>query len=179
MSVALGIDLGTTNSMAYIYRTGGLEKVPIPDGSSSLPSCIAFTPVQELYGNAARNHTLTKPEEVAAFSKRLIGKAFDDPEVQEDIANFPFQIKESEGRPYYVFPRQNTTIAMTPEQISGKLLKYIKESAEIFVREHITQAVITVPAKFGAQQREATLKAVSECTDLQLLQIIDLRGLHC
>lgn len=158
MSKIVGIDLGTTNS-CVAYMTGGKpEVIPSKEGGRTVPSVVAYESDNKdiFVGIPAKNQMITNPDQTFYSIKRLIGRRFDDPEVQKDKAVLPFEIrKSSKGGVELKFGEE----WVTPEVISARILGKIKNDAEAFLGEELKEAVITVPAYFDDSQRQATKNA--------------------
>lgn len=157
MGKIIGIDLGTTNS-AMAYMSGGKPNIiPNAQGGRLTPSVVAVDDKGEiLVGAPAKNQAITNPEGTIYSVKRLIGRSWNDPEVQRDKELLPFQMRESKSGGVEVKMGDKW---YTPQEISAKILGKMKEDAEEFLGEKVTEAVITVPAYFDDSQRQATKDA--------------------
>ena len=158
MSKIIGIDLGTTNSCVAIASGGTPEVIANKEGGRTTPSVIAITVdnKEELVGMTAKNQMVTNPEQTFYSIKRLIGRRFDDPEVQRDVKNMPFKLrKSSKGGIEVNFGDK----WLVPEAVSARVLAKIKTDAEAYLGEEVKEAVITVPAYFDDSQRQATKNA--------------------
>lgn len=157
MSKIVGIDLGTTNSAVAVMKGGKPEVIPNSQGGRLTPSVVAIGEDDELLvGAPAKNQAITNPENTIYSVKRLIGRSWDDPEVQKDKKNLPFEMREGK--------RSGIEIKfgdewVTPQEISAKVLQKIKKDAEEQLGEEVKDAVITVPAYFDDSQRQATKDA--------------------
>ncbi len=170
MGKVIGIDLGTTNSCVSVMEGGKPKVLENAEGANTTPSIVAFTSDDErLVGLPAKRQGVTNPTNTFYAIKRLIGRRFDDPDVQKDLKLAPFKIVkgptgdawvESHGKQY------------SPQQISAFILQKMKESAEAKLGEKVTQAVITVPAYFNDAQRQAT-KDAGKIAGLEVLRIIN------
>lgn len=170
MGKVLGIDLGTTNSCMAIMEGGKPTVVPNAEGGRTTPSVVAFTKAGEiLVGQLAKRQAITNPENTVFSVKRLIGRRYDDAMVQKAKNILPYVIAKGEkddariqikGKPY------------TPQEISAMILKKLKQDAEAYLGEKITDAVITVPAYFNDSQRQAT-KDAGRIAGLNVLRIIN------
>ena len=170
MGKVIGIDLGTTNSCVAVMDGGKPKVLENAEGANTTPSIVAFTADDErLVGLPAKRQGVTNPTNTFYAIKRLIGRRFDDPEVQKDLKLAPFKIVkgptgdawvESHGKQY------------SPQQISAFILQKMKESAEAKLGEKVDQAVITVPAYFNDAQRQAT-KDAGKIAGLEVLRIIN------
>jgi len=157
MGKVIGIDLGTTNSAVAVIEGDSYEVIDNADGGSTTPSIVAFTDDGEiLVGEAAKNQAVTNPENTFYAVKRLIGRRFDDPEVQKMIKTAPFKIIKADNGDAWV---QAGDKKYAPAQISAEVLKYMKKTAEDYLGEDVTDAVVTVPAYFNDSQRQATRDA--------------------
>jgi len=168
-SPVVGIDLGTTNSLvAVMGATGQPEIIPGPDGSKIVPSVVSVSPTGEvLVGAAARDALLTSPERTVYSAKRLMGRGHAD--VQDELALFPFHI--AEGSESVIRLRLGDRV-FTPPQVAAEILRHLKENAEVYLGQEITQAVITVPAYFNDAQRQAT-KDAGRIAGLEVLRLVN------
>jgi len=157
MAKILGIDLGTTNSCMAVMEGGQPTVIPNAQGQRTTPSVVAIDAKgEEIVGITAKNQIVTNPENTVYSVKRLIGRRWDDPEVQKDINLFPFKVrKSSKGGIEIKFGED----WVPPEVISAKILAKMKADAEEYLGEKVTEAVITVPAYFDDSQRQATKNA--------------------
>ena len=179
MGRAIGIDLGTTFCCSAIYREGRSEVIPNQQGTRTTPSYFAMTADGEiLIGHAARNQASRNVKNTVFDAKRLIGRSFNDPAVQEDMKHWPFSViaehPKDGGEPVPVIELKSRgeTQRFYPQAISAQLLKRIKEDAETYLGEAVTSAVITVPAYFNNQQRQAT-KDAGRIAGLNVLRIVN------
>ena len=170
MSKIIGIDLGTTNSCVAIME-GSLAKVlENTEGARTTPSVVAFTDENEkLIGQPAKRQAVTNPENTIFAVKRLIGRNFDDPTVKKDIEAAPFKIVNSEKGDAWI---ESKGEKYSPSQISAFILQKMKETAEKYLGQTVTKAVITVPAYFNDAQRQAT-KDAGKIAGLEVLRIIN------
>lgn len=170
MSRIIGIDLGTTNSCAAVVDVTKPVVIPNREGARTTPSVVAFTESGDrLVGQIARRQSMTNPENTAYAVKRLIGRRFDSEEVRWARTLVPYPIVESENGDAWVRIRERD---MSPEEVSALILREIKEFAEEFLGEEVTQAIITVPAYFDDSQRQAT-KDAGTIAGLEVLRIIN------
>jgi molecular chaperone DnaK len=170
MSHIIGIDLGTTNSCVSILENNKPIVITNPEGGRTTPSVVAVTQSGErLVGQAARRQAVTNPENTVFGVKRLIGRKFDSPEVQADVGVLPYKVKKAAGGGVTV---QMNGKAHTPAEISSFILANIKKTAEEYLGETVTDAVITVPAYFNDSQRQAT-KDAGKISGLNVLRIIN------
>jgi len=169
MSKVVGIDLGTTNSVVAFVQAGKPEVITSKEGSRLVPSVVAVDAKTEIVGVTAKNQMVTNPEQTFYSIKRLIGRKWNDPEVQRDVKLLPFKLRESsKGGVEIKFGDK----WVTPEVISAKVLAKIKSDAEAYLGESIKDAVITVPAYFDDSQRQAT-KNAGQIAGLNVLRIIN------
>eukprot|EP01012_Entosiphon_sulcatum_P015694 TRINITY_DN2065_c0_g1_i1.p1 TRINITY_DN2065_c0_g1~~TRINITY_DN2065_c0_g1_i1.p1 ORF type:complete len:891 (-),score=231.98 TRINITY_DN2065_c0_g1_i1:95-2746(-) len=172
---AIGIDLGTTYSCVAIWRNQRVEIIPNDQGNRTTPSYVAFTEDSErLVGDPARNQISKNAENTVYDAKRLIGRKFDDREVQNDLPTWPFKVIKGEKglASIEVDVRKGEKRAFSPEEISGIILSRLKSTAELFLGKKVTKAVITVPAYFNDAQRTST-KLAGKFAGLEVLRIIN------
>ncbi len=174
MSKVIGIDLGTTNSCVAIMEGPGADKdvrvIENAEGARTTPSMVAFTDGGErLVGQSAKRQAVTNPSNTLYAIKRLIGRRFDDPMVEKDKGLVPYQIVRGDNGDAWVDARGEK---YAPSQISAFILGKMKETAEAYLGEPVTQAVITVPAYFNDSQRQAT-KDAGRIAGLEVLRIIN------
>lgn len=156
MAKVVGIDLGTTNSAVAFIQAGKPEVITSKEGSRLIPSVVAIDNKSEIVGITAKNQMVTNPEQTFYSIKRLIGRRFDDAEVQKDVDLLPFEIRKGDkGGVEIKFGEE----WVSPEVISARVLAKIKTDAEAYLGEKVTEAVITVPAYFDDSQRQATKNA--------------------
>ncbi|MBB5517644.1 molecular chaperone DnaK [Amphiplicatus metriothermophilus] len=170
MGKVIGIDLGTTNSCVAVMEGKEPKVIENAEGSRTTPSVVAFTEDGErLIGQPAKRQAVTNPENTFFAIKRLIGRRFDDPIVQKDIGMVPYKIVKADNGDAWVESRGEK---YAPSQISAFVLQKMKETAEAYLGEPVTQAVITVPAYFNDSQRQAT-KDAGKIAGLEVLRIIN------
>ena len=170
MSKVIGIDLGTTNSCVSIMEGTQAKVLENAEGARTTPSVVAFTDTDEkLVGQPAKRQAVTNPENTIFAVKRLIGRNFEDPTVKKDIESAPFKIVNSEKGDAWIEARGQK---YSPSQISAFILQKMKETAEKYLGQEVTKAVITVPAYFNDAQRQAT-KDAGKIAGLEVLRIIN------
>jgi len=170
MSKVIGIDLGTTNSCVAVMEGKSAKVIENSEGARTTPSMVAFTESGErLVGQAAKRQAVTNPESTFFAIKRLIGRRFDDPMVAKDHDLVPYKIITGDNKDAWVESRGKK---YAPSQISAFILQKMKETAEAYLGETVTQAVITVPAYFNDSQRQAT-KDAGRIAGLEVLRIIN------
>jgi heat shock protein 1/8 len=171
--VAIGIDLGTTYSCVGIWRDNRCEIIANDQGNRTTPSYVAFSNDERLIGDGAKNQAAMNPTNTVYDAKRLIGRDYDDPILQQEIKGFPFTVNEdSSGKPIIEVEYKDEYKTFHPEEISAMVLTKMKETAESYVGETVTDAVITVPAYFNDGQRQAT-KDAGQISGLNVLRIIN------
>lgn len=170
---AVGIDLGTTYSAVGIYQNGRVEIIANDQGNRTTPSYVAFTDTERLIGDAAKNQAAMNPTNTVYDAKRLIGRKFDDPIVQSDMKLWPFTVvDDGSGKPKIKVDYKDGEKFLYPEEISAMVLTKMKETAEAYLGEPVTDVVITVPAYFGDSQRQAT-KDAGAIAGLNVLRIVN------
>jgi len=170
MAKAIGIDLGTTNSCVAVMEGGDPVVIANAEGSRTTPSVVAFTDSGDrLAGQIARRQAITNPENTIFAVKRLIGRRFEDPEVQKAMKILPYKVVRGENGDAWVEVRGKR---YSPAEISAFILQKMKQTAEDYLGEKITEAVITVPAYFNDSQRQAT-KDAGRIAGLNVLRIIN------
>ncbi|EOD51895.1 HSP70 chaperone protein [Neofusicoccum parvum] len=169
---AIGIDLGTTYSCVANYEGTNVEIIANEQGSFTTPSFVSFTPEERLIGEAAKNQAAMNPANTVFDVKRLIGRRFDDETVKKDIESWPFKITDHDGSPMVQVEYLNETKTFSPQEISAMVLGKMKEVAETKLGKKVEKAVITVPAYFNDNQRQAT-KDAGSIAGLNVLRIIN------
>jgi len=167
-SKVIGIDLGTTNSCVAIFDGKTAKVIENAEGQRTTPSVVAYSS-EVLVGAAAQRQRITNPENTLFAVKRLIGRRFEDSVVQKDIKIMPYKIVESDNSDAWI---QIDGKKMSPEQVSSEILKKMKKTAEDYLGEEVTEAVITVPAYFNDAQRQAT-KDAGRIAGLNVRRIIN------
>jgi len=169
MSKIIGIDLGTTNSCVAIVENGTTKIIENSEGARTTPSIVAYTENEILVGASAKRQSVTNPKNTVYAAKRLIGRKFKESAVQKDIDLMPYEIMESSNGDAWVRAQGKE---LAPPQISAEVLRKMKKTAEDYLGETVTKAVITVPAYFNDQQRQAT-KDAGAIAGLEVLRIIN------
>ena len=168
----IGIDLGTTFSCIGVYRNAAVEIIPNEKGDRTTPSVVSFLDGDIYVGEQTEYKRLKDPKNKIYAVKRIIGRNFDDEEVQEDIRAFSYKIvSDYLGRPV-IEVNSNGIKRYSPEQIAAKILAKLKQSAESFLGQNIKKVVITVPAYFTERQKQAT-KNAGEIAGLEVIKIIN------
>ena len=170
MGKVIGIDLGTTNSCVAVVEGGDPQVITNSEGGRTTPSMVAFAENGErLSGQVARRQAVTNPENTVFAIKRLIGRRFDDSDVQQAATVLPYQVVRSENGDAWVECREKQ---YNPAEISAFILQKMKQTAEDYLGEEVTEAVITVPAYFNDSQRQAT-KDAGKIAGLEVKRIIN------
>ncbi|TCS66205.1 molecular chaperone DnaK [Primorskyibacter sedentarius] len=169
MAKVIGIDLGTTNSCVAIMDGSQPRVIENAEGARTTPSIVAFTDDERLVGQPAKRQAVTNPENTVFGVKRLIGRRNDDPDLAKDRKNMPFEVIDGGNGDAWVRAKGEK---YSPSQISAFILQKMKETAESYLGEEVTQAVITVPAYFNDAQRQAT-KDAGKIAGLEVLRIIN------
>ena len=169
MAKVIGIDLGTTNSCISIMDGAQPRVIENAEGARTTPSIVAFTDAERLVGQPAKRQAVTNPENTIFGVKRLIGRRNDDADLAKDKKNLPFAVVDGGNGDACVKAQDET---YSPSQISAFILQKMKETAEAYLGEDVTQAVITVPAYFNDAQRQAT-KDAGKIAGLEVLRIIN------
>jgi molecular chaperone DnaK len=169
MAKVIGIDLGTTNSCVSIMDGSQPRVIENAEGARTTPSIVAFTDGERLVGQPAKRQAVTNPENTVFGVKRMVGRRFDDKHLKKDMKNLPFTIIDGGNGDAWVEAQGEK---FSPSQISAFVLQKMKETAEGYLGEEVTQAVITVPAYFNDAQRQAT-KDAGKIAGLEVLRIIN------
>jgi len=170
--VAIGIDLGTTFSCVGVFQNDRVEIIANDQGNRTTPSYVAFNESERLIGDSAKNQAAMNSENTVFDAKRLIGRKFNDQEIQKDMKHWPYKIVDKDNKPYIQVTYKNELKTFAPEEISSMVLVKMKEIAEDYLGEKVTDAVITVPAYFNDSQRQAT-KDAGAIAGLNVLRIIN------
>jgi molecular chaperone DnaK len=169
MSKIIGIDLGTTNSCVSVLENGVAKVIENSEGARTTPSIIAYTKDEVLVGATAKRQAVTNPKNTLYAVKRLIGRKFEEKEVQKDIDLMPYSIVKADNGDAWV---EANGEKIAPPQVSAEVLRKMKKTAEDYLGEPVTKAVITVPAYFNDSQRQAT-KDAGRIAGLEVLRIIN------
>nr|AHA36970.1 heat shock protein 70c [Leptinotarsa decemlineata] len=171
-TAAIGIDLGTTYSCVGVWQHGKVEIIANDQGNRTTPSYVAFTDSERLIGDAAKSQVAMNPKNTVFDAKRLIGRRFDDPKIQEDMKHWTFQVVNDAGKPKIQVEYKGEVKKFAPEGISSMILTKMKEIAETYLGGKVSDAVVTVPAYFNDSQRQAT-KDAGSIAGLNVLRIIN------
>ena len=172
MSEVIGIDLGTTFSCVGVWQNDRVEIISNDQGNRITPSYVAFTDTERLIGDAAKNQCGMNPENTLFDAKRMIGRRFDDREVQNDMKLWPFKVINDNGKPVFQCHYKGELKTFKPEEISSMVLSKMKETAEAYLGHPVKDAVITCPAYFNDAQRQAT-KDAGTIAGLNVVRIIN------
>jgi L1 cell adhesion molecule like protein len=169
---AIGIDLGTTYSCVGIWKNNTVEIIANDQGNRTTPSYVAFTESERLIGEAAKNQAAMNPENTVFDAKRLIGRKYDDPTVQEDMKLWPFKVVRDGSKPMIQVLFKGENKRFSAEEISSFVLTKMRQIAEAYLGKECKNAVVTVPAYFNDSQRQAT-KDAGTIAGLNVLRIIN------
>ncbi|XP_022098472.1 heat shock cognate 71 kDa protein-like [Acanthaster planci] len=171
---AIGIDLGTSYCRVGVFRNGEVEIIPNEQGNRNTPSYVAFTDTQRLIGDAAKKQAAMNPSNTVYDVKRLIGERFSESSVQSDLKNmhWPFAVVDDATKPKIQVEYKGKTKTFHPEEIIAMLLVKMKQTAEAYLGQTVTDAVISVPAFFSDSQRQAT-KDAGAIAGLNVLRLIN------
>ncbi|CAN0926594.1 Heat shock 70 kDa protein BIP1 [Linum grandiflorum] len=173
LGTVIGIDLGTTYSCVGVSRNGRVEIIANDQGNRITPSWVGFTDSGRLVGEAAKNQAPQNPERTVFDVKRLIGRRFEDGDVQKDMKLLPYRVVNKNGKPSVeVNVKDGETKSFTPEEMSSMILAKMKETAESYLGVKVENAVVTVPAYFNDAQRQAT-KDAGKIAGLNVVRIIN------
>ncbi|GIZ39863.1 hypothetical protein CKM354_000323000 [Cercospora kikuchii] len=168
----IGIDLGTTYSCVGIMKGGNVEILVNDQGNRITPSWVAWNDDERLVGDAAKNQFASNPHRTVFDIKRLIGRKYEEKDVQKDIKHFPYKVVNKGGQPRVKVDVKGEEKTFTPEEISSMILGKMKEVAESYLGETVTNAVVTVPAYFNDAQRAAT-KDAGTIAGLNVLRVVN------
>ncbi|EQL04043.1 hypothetical protein G6O67_008217 [Ophiocordyceps sinensis] len=168
----IGIDLGTTYSCVGVMQKGKVEILVNDQGNRITPSYVAFTKEERLVGDSAKNQAAANPTNTIFDIKRLIGRKFKDEQLQADIKHLPYKVTNKDGKPIVQVEVNGENKKFTPEEISAMVLGKMKEVAESYLGKKVTHAVVTVPAYFNDNQRQAT-KDAGIIAGLNVLRIVN------
>jgi L1 cell adhesion molecule like protein len=172
MKRAIGIDLGTTYSCVGVWQNDHVEIIANDQGNRTTPSYVSFNGEERLIGEAAKTSAASNPLNTVFDAKRLIGQKFNDPKVQSDMKHFSYTVVDKENKPTIEVAVSGEKRQFAPEEISSMVLGKMKEIAEAYIGDTVTDAVITVPAYFNDSQRQAT-KDAGTIAGLNVLRIIN------
>ena len=168
----VGIDLGTTYSCVGVMKNNTVEIIANDQGNRTTPSYVAFTEAERLIGEAAKNQSAMNPSNTVFDAKRLIGREFNDESVQSDLKSWPFSLSNKNGKPMINVAAMGENKLFSAEEISAMVLTKMKQTAEEYLGEDVENAVITCPAYFNDQQRQAT-KDAGAIAGLNVLRVIN------
>jgi len=172
MTRCIGIDLGTTYSCVGVWQNDHVEIIANDQGNRTMPSYVSFTADERLIGEAAKSAVASNPKNTVFDAKRLIGQKFNDEQVQKDMTHFTYDVINKDDKPYIQVEYKGETKVFSPEEISSMVLVKMKEVAEAYLGEKVTDAVVTVPAYFNDSQRQAT-KDAGSIAGLNVLRVIN------
>jgi L1 cell adhesion molecule like protein len=172
MTRCIGIDLGTTYSCVGVWQNDHVEIIANDQGNRTMPSYVSFTSDERLIGEAAKSAVASNPKNTVFDAKRLIGQKFNDEQVQKDMKHFTYDVINKDDKPYIQVEYKGETKVFSPEEISSMVLVKMKEVAEAYLGEKVTDAVVTVPAYFNDSQRQAT-KDAGSIAGLNVLRVIN------
>ncbi|KAI1341209.1 heat shock protein 70 family [Xylariaceae sp. FL0016] len=168
----IGIDLGTTYSCVGVMQKGQVNILVNDQGNRITPSYVAFTEDERLVGDAAKQQAASNPHNTIFDVKRFIGRKWEEKTLQSDLKHFPYKVIEKDGKPIVQVDVQGSPKKFTPEEISAVILGKMKEVAESYLGKKVTHAVVTVPAYFNDNQRQAT-KDAGTIAGLNVLRIVN------
>jgi heat shock protein 1/8 len=168
----IGIDLGTTYSCVGVWQNDRVEIIANNQGNRTTPSFVAFTDTERLLGDAAKNQVALNPLNTVFDAKRLIGRKFNEEQVQADIKHFSYKVVDKSGLPYIKVDYKGEEKTFSPEEISSMVLTSMKLTAEEYLGHTVSDAVVTVPAYFNDSQRQAT-KDAGAIAGLNIVRIIN------
>ncbi|CAE7231798.1 unnamed protein product [Rhizoctonia solani] len=168
----IGIDLGTTYSCVSVYRNGRAEIIPNSQGGRTTPSWVSFRGTKRLVGDAAKHAYHSAPAQTVHSVKRIIGRDYDDLELQREIKRWPFDVINQGGRPTIQIYNEDVAQSFAPEEISAMILNSMKQTAEAYLGKKVSHAVVTVPAYFNDAQRQAT-KDAGAIAGLNIIRMVN------
>jgi heat shock protein 1/8 len=169
----IGIDLGTTYSCVGVWQNDRVEIIASDTGNRTVPSMVSFTDNERLIGDAAKSMAATYPTSTVFDAKRMIGREFNDPNLQKDAKHFPFGVvDDGKGRPQILVDTKDGQKKFYPEEVSAMVLQKMKGIAESYLGHPVKDAVVTVPAYFNDAQRQAT-KDAGVIAGLNIVRIIN------
>jgi L1 cell adhesion molecule like protein len=173
MAPIIGIDLGTTYSCVGIWQNDRVEIIASDTGARTVPSMVTFTDTERLIGDASKAAAATFPRSTIFDAKRLLGRAFNDVQLQKDMKHFPFRVfDDGKGKPKMEVETKDGLKQFYPEEVSAMVLQKMKGIAEAYLGETVKDAVVTVPAYFNDAQRQAT-KDAGTIAGLNIVRIIN------
>ena len=172
MGIAAGFDVGTTYSVAAVFQNERVEVIANDQGNRTTPSYVAFTDSERLIGDSAKNQASMNPENTVFDAKRLIGRDFNDRQVQDDMKHFSFDVIDKNGKPNIKVRSMGEDKVFAPEEISSMVIGKLKAITETYTGEVLKDVVVTVPAYFNDAQRQAT-KDAGSIAGLNVLRIIN------
>ena len=168
----IGIDLATCMSMVAVWKDGKVDIIASESGNRTVPSYVSFTEEERIVGEAAKSMSATNPKNTVFDAKRLIGRTFDDVEVQKMMVNWPYKVvNDGNNRPQIVVDFKGETKKYYAEEISAMVLQKLKGMAESYLGVEVKDAVVTVPAYFNDNQRQAT-KDAGRIAGLNVLRLL-------
>jgi L1 cell adhesion molecule like protein len=170
--IPVGIDLGTTYSCVAVWQNDRVEIIANDQGNRTTPSYVSFTADERLVGDAAKQLAATNPLNTVFDAKRLMGRRYNDPNVESDRKHWPFKVVDDNGKPKIEVEFKGQTASFIPEEISAMVLTKMKQTAEAYLGQPVKSAVVTVPAYFNDAQRQAT-KDAGTIAGLNVLRIIN------
>ena len=168
----IGIDLGTTYSCVGVFQNGRVEIIANDQGNRITPSYVAFTDTDRLVGDPAKNQAAQNPANTIFDAKRMVGRRFDEKQLQDDIKHWPFKVVSKQGKPNIQVTVKGEKKVFSPEEVSAMVLGKMKEIAEAYLGKTVSHAVVTVPAYFNDAQRQAT-KDAGVIAGLKVARIIN------
>lgn len=169
---AIGIDLGTTYSCVGVWQNDHVEIIANDQGNRTMPSYVSFTDEERLIGEPAKSNAASNTKNTVFDSKRLIGKSYNDENIKRVLKHLSYNVIDKDNKPMIEVDFKGETKTFSPEEIGAMILGKMKEVAEAFLGEPVTDAVITVPAYFNDSQRQAT-KDAGTIAGLNVLRIIN------